>query len=58
MSIDYDEHGRERMDPRWYAIHNAKTHFNEGLYGAIDDALREYTAVAIYAAEEREARRE
>jgi hypothetical protein len=42
-------YGNDEYDARWYAVHNAKTHFVEGLAGRIEDALKAYTAIAYMA---------
>lgn len=41
-------YGEGAYDTRWYAVHQAKTHFIEGLANAIDDDLRAFAAVVAY----------
>lgn len=48
--IGVDEFGREKFDPRWYAVMSAKDHFVEGIAGAIEDELKAYAAVIAYRA--------
>ena len=45
---DY-RYGDGEYDARWYSVQGAKTHFIEGLAGAIEDALAIYAAVAFMA---------
>lgn len=39
-------YGNDEYDARWYALHRALDGFNEGLVGAIDDALAEFERAA------------
>lgn len=39
-------YGDSEYDARWYAVHSAKGHFNEGLEGAIEDALDRFERAA------------
>ena len=42
-------YGTNEYDARWYALHSANTHFNEGLVGAVDDILAEIERAAYVA---------
>ena len=40
-------YGDQKYDPRWYAVREAQTHFNESIAGRLSDALAVYAAVVL-----------